>query len=111
MDQRIEFCCKALRGGNFRALCREYGISAKTGYKWQERFLRDGVRGIAEESRGPRSHPESMGDEELCRIVGLKLAYRPGAIVDKSGRPFRCSFWVPPNPPDRYPIFYIRQQP
>jgi hypothetical protein len=40
MDQGIEFCCKALRGGNFRALCREYGISAKTGYKWQERFLR-----------------------------------------------------------------------
>jgi hypothetical protein len=29
--------------GKFRALCREYGISAKTGYKWQERFLRDEV--------------------------------------------------------------------
>src|SRR5215471_13360810 len=55
MDQRIEFCCKALRGGNFRALCREYGISAKTGYKWQERFLRDGARGMVEESRRPRS--------------------------------------------------------
>jgi putative transposase len=38
MEQRIEFCCRALRGGNFGALCREYGISAKTGDKWQERF-------------------------------------------------------------------------
>src|SRR5215471_17630532 len=28
MEQRIEFCCKALRGGNFRALCREYGRAA-----------------------------------------------------------------------------------
>ena len=75
MDQRIEFCCKALRGGNFRALCREYGISAKTGYKWQERFLRDGAAGMVDESRRPRSHPESLGEEELCRIVGLKLAH------------------------------------
>ena len=60
MDQRLEFSCKALRGGNFRALCREYGISAKTGYKWQERFLRDGANGMMEESRRPRSHPESL---------------------------------------------------
>ena len=75
MEQRIEFCCKALRGGNFRALCREYGISAKTGYKWQERFLRDGASGMAEESRRPRSHPESLGEEQVCRIVGLKLAH------------------------------------
>jgi putative transposase len=75
MDQRIEFCCKALRGGNFRALCREYGISAKTGYKWQERFLREGAGGMVEESRRPRSHPESLGEEELCRMVALKLAH------------------------------------
>jgi putative transposase len=75
MDQRIEFYCKALRGGNFRALCREYGISAKTGYKWQERFLRDGANGMVEESRPPRSHPESLTEEELCRMVGLKLAH------------------------------------
>jgi putative transposase len=75
MDQRIEFCCRALRGGNFRALCREYGISAKTGYKWQERFLREGAAGMEEESRRPHRHPESLGEEELCRIVGLKLAH------------------------------------
>jgi len=75
MDQRIEFCCKALRGGNFRALCREYGISAKTGYKWQERFLREGAHGMVDESRRPRSHPESLAEEQLCRIVALKLAH------------------------------------
>jgi putative transposase len=75
MDQRLEFCWKAVRGGNFRALCREYGISAKTGYKWQERFLREGANGMVEESRRPRSHPESLREEELCRIVALKLAH------------------------------------
>ena len=75
MDQGIEFCCKALRGGNFRALCREYGISAKTGYKWQERFLREGAHGMVDESRRARSHPESLAEEQLCRIVALKLAH------------------------------------
>jgi hypothetical protein len=33
MEERMEFCLKALRSGNFRQLCREYGISAKTGYR------------------------------------------------------------------------------
>src|SRR5215472_3029708 len=31
-------------------------------------------------------------------VPGILAAYRPGAIADKSGRPFCCSFWVPPNP-------------
>ena len=75
MEQRMEFCPKALRSGNFRQLCREYGISAKTGYKWQERFLRQGTEGLREESRRPQSHPESLGEEEVCRMVGLKRAH------------------------------------
>src|SRR5215831_12167249 len=75
MELRIEFCCKALRGGNFRALCREYGISAKTGYKWQQRFLREGAGGMVEESRRPRSHAQSLCEEEICRMVRLKVAH------------------------------------
>jgi putative transposase len=43
MDQKREFALKALGALNFRGLCREYMISAKTGYKWRERFLRQGV--------------------------------------------------------------------
>ena len=44
MDQRREFVLKAVGTLNFRELCREYGISAKTGYKWRERFLRRFLR-------------------------------------------------------------------
>ena len=28
-----------MRTLNFRALCQEYGISAKTGYKWEGAFF------------------------------------------------------------------------
>ena len=75
MEQRIEFALRAVRTLNFRALCQEYGISAKTGYKWKERFLRDGVRGMEEQSRRPRSSPEQLPEEVVCEMVRLKLAH------------------------------------
>lgn len=75
MDQRIEFAVRAMRTLNFRALCQEYGISAKTGYKWKERFVRKGLAGMEEQSRRPKSHAEQLPEEEVCEIVRLKLAH------------------------------------
>jgi putative transposase len=76
MEQRTEFAIKALRTDNFRALCAEYGISAKTGYKWQERFLEFGLAGMAEQSRRPRSHADQLAEGVVCEMVRLKLAHR-----------------------------------
>jgi len=75
MEQRTEFALKALKTENFRALCQEYGISTKTGYKWRERFLSRGIAGLAEESRRPRSHALELKPEEVCQIVRLKFAH------------------------------------
>ena len=75
MEQRTEFALKALKSENFRALCQEYGISTKTGYKWRERFLSQGIAGLAEESRRPRRSPQQLKQEEVCEIVRLKLAH------------------------------------
>ena len=72
MDQRIEFGLKALRTDNFRALCAQYGISAKTGYKWRARLLRFGTEGMAEQSRRPRGHAEQLSPEVICEMVRLK---------------------------------------
>jgi len=75
MEQRTEFALKALKSENFRALCQEYGISTKTGYKWREGFLSRGIAGLAEESRRPRSSPQQLKEEEVCQIVRLKFAH------------------------------------
>jgi putative transposase len=75
MEQRIEFALKAMQTLNFRALCQEYGISAKTGYKWKERFLREGIKGMAEQSRRPQGHADQLPEEMVCEIVRLKLAH------------------------------------
>ncbi len=77
MEQRIEFALKALRTLNFRALCQEYGVSAKTGYKWKQRFLEEGMEGMAEESRRPKTSPEQLPEEQVCEIVRLKRAHLP----------------------------------
>ena len=75
MDQRREFVIKALESSNFRELCREYGISAKTGYKWRERFMAHGLEGMAEESRRPRGHARELSEGIVCEIVRLKNAH------------------------------------
>ena len=75
MDQRMEFVLKAVNAPNFRELCRAYGISAKTGYKWRERFIAHGLSGLREESRRPLGHSEALDGDTVCEIVRLKQAH------------------------------------
>ena len=72
MSQRAEFVMKALRADNFRALCAEYGISAKTGYKWLERFKQHGLAGFSDESRRPNGHARELAEEVICEMVRLR---------------------------------------
>lgn len=37
-ELREEFAIVALNSGNFSAVCRDYGITRKTGYKWLKRY-------------------------------------------------------------------------
>ena len=71
MDQRREFALKALGTLNFRVLCQEYGVSTKTGYKWRERFLRQGLEGMEEESRRARNSPKQLSEGQVCEMVEL----------------------------------------
>src|SRR5260370_41845674 len=75
MKERIEFGLKALEGGNFRALCREYGITARTGYKWRERLVRWGTEGLKEESRRPHRSPGALGERGGCEMGRLKQTH------------------------------------
>lgn len=75
LDQRTEFALKSMKTSNFRELCREYGISAKTDYKWKQRFLERGLGGLQEESRRPHGHASELSEEVVCEIVRLKTAH------------------------------------
>src|SRR3954467_2110368 len=75
MDQRMEFVLKAVSSPNFRELYREYGISAKTGYKWRERFLQHGLAGLNELSRRPQRHGDELSEAVGCEMVRRKQAH------------------------------------
>jgi transposase InsO family protein len=83
MNQRIEFVLESLHTDNFRSLCQDYGISPKTGYKWRERFMAQGVQGMEEHSRRPQSSPRGLEEGVVCDIVRIKqqhLAWGPRKI-------------------------------
>ena len=77
MELKKEFVARALRAeSSFIDLCREYGISTKTGYKWKERFLKHGVSGLSNRSRKPHISPNQICEDDICRLINLKLAHR-----------------------------------
>lgn len=75
MSQRTEFALRALQTDNFRALCREYGISPRVGYKWKNRLLEEGMGRMEEHSRRPKKTPHALSEEEVCRIVALRVRH------------------------------------
>jgi putative transposase len=76
MDQRTEFVLRVLRNvERFGDVCKEYGISRKTRYKWKERFFEDGLSGLGDVSRRPKTSPNELGEGIVCQILKLKLAH------------------------------------
>ena len=58
MSLRLEFVTLAAAdGANVRQLCRRFGISPKTGYKWLARYRAGGAAGLADRSRRPAATP------------------------------------------------------
>lgn len=73
MDQRTQFIADYLREAlTITELCDLYGVSRKTGYKWIERYLRQGPLGLQERSRRPKVSPHATAEE----IVQAFLAAR-----------------------------------
>ena len=73
-----------------KELCKQFGISRKTGHKWLKRYVEEGKRGLDERSRAPkcvanrteksverlivkekRLHP-TWGPKKLQRVLEIK---------------------------------------
>ena len=58
MKLKQDFVLAALApDANVAELCREHGISRKTGYKWLERFREGGLPALEDMSRRPHTSP------------------------------------------------------
>jgi transposase len=49
MDERLQFVARRLAGEAMTELCREFGISRKTGYKIFDRYQECGVQGLTDD--------------------------------------------------------------
>lgn len=73
MDERRRFIEDWLRDEwNVSELCRAYGISRKTGYKWLERFKIGGIAELDDQSRAHQTHPSTTSQSIESQIVALR---------------------------------------
>jgi putative transposase len=57
------------------ALCRRFGVSRRIGYKWLERYRKEGVAGLADRSRAPRHHPQAVSAAIAERCLAVRRAH------------------------------------
>jgi transposase InsO family protein len=80
-EERVKFVVRAVSGKErMAALCREFGISRPTGYRWRRRFAEaQSITGVVERSRRPaRSPSQTPGDKEE-RVEALRREFGWGA--------------------------------
>ena len=72
MDERLRFIARLLGGESMSELCREAGISRKTGYKIFDRYKEEGATAIADRSRRAWRYASQLPPELEAMITGLK---------------------------------------
>jgi putative transposase len=77
MDERIRFVARLLEGEKMAPLCREFGISRKTGYDLFNRYKDCGVAAFTDRSRRPYRQANRLPSQLEAVIVRLKRDY-PG---------------------------------
>jgi transposase InsO family protein len=73
MEERIRFVLEALEGwDSMSELCARYGISRRVGYKWLDRYQREGLEGLADRSRAPHCQRAVTPPNVVEAIVDLR---------------------------------------
>lgn len=60
---------------SFAELCRAYGISRKTGYKWVERYEAGGLGALSNRSRAPHRQAHMVVDEVVAAVLQVRQAH------------------------------------
>jgi putative transposase len=76
LEERIGFV-KAIEAADesFAVVCRRFGVSRKTGYKWLGRYAVEGTPGLLDRSRAPLSHPQAIAAELVERCLAVRLKH------------------------------------
>ncbi|MBO5953790.1 MAG: IS481 family transposase [Oscillospiraceae bacterium] len=69
-DQRREFAQAAMYCNNFSALCREFGITRRTGLKWAQRYRES--QPLTDRSRRPHTSPSRTPEEVELLVLAVR---------------------------------------
>ncbi len=72
MDERLRFVARLLDGEAMTEVCREFGISRKTGYKIFNRYKEHGLEALSDRSRRPVRYANQLPPQIESLIVALK---------------------------------------
>lgn len=72
MDERLKFITRLLDGEKMAAVCRDFHVSRKTGYKILARYNEIGLQGLTDRSRRPYRHANQLPTQIETLIVRLK---------------------------------------
>lgn len=72
MEERMKFVSRLLEGEEMSFLCREFGISRKTGYKIYDRYKECGLEALTDRSKRPFHYGNQLPFQVETAIVQLK---------------------------------------
>jgi transposase InsO family protein len=72
MEERLRFVARLLEGEAMTELCREFGISRRTGYKIFDRYKECGLEALNDRSRRPVHYANQLPAQIESLIVSLK---------------------------------------
>ena len=76
MSEKREFIKAVMKKEEtFKDICRKYGISEKTGYKWWNRFQEMGIAGLSEETRAPKRSPNMLDSDTTAELLGIRFKH------------------------------------
>src|SRR3954471_11129641 len=88
MDERMRFVIRLKDGESMASLCREFGISRKTGYKIFERYEECGLEGLSDRTRRPFRYARKIRERLLRRLpnaVTFPACSTIHAVLDRHG--------------------------
>ena len=76
VDERMRFVIALeKREESFAAICRQFGVSRRVGYKWLARYEEGGVEGLLDRSRAPLHHPQAIADHLAEQCLAVRRAH------------------------------------
>lgn len=76
ISARSDFITEVKSGNeSFSEICRTYCISRTTGYKWIKRFDKEGLPGLKDRSKRPKSKCSEVPHEITVKIVAYRQAH------------------------------------